>query len=254
MSMDSLSPFGKGGFNGYIFASNNPVMYQDPSGHTAKSSAMSGGSMGIGIFLLCLIPFSFFSVIGLGMVVSSATGMASQATAGNEGASKALGIISGVVGIGTGVAATVVGIAGAVLGIGALAAAAAAGTASALSVAGAVGGAVSAAFSTGSVLAGTGSFVAGLTGKNGASIAQILSYTSMGLGAAALATGLASLAAGVASGFAGLSEVVGDGDFTPLPNASPSNASPSNAPPLNSDIPYINVSGEIRPNTGNTEL
>ena len=33
ISEDSLSPFGKGGFNGYLFTNNNPIMYQDPSGH-----------------------------------------------------------------------------------------------------------------------------------------------------------------------------------------------------------------------------
>ena len=35
MNQDSLSPFGKGGFNGYLFTNNNPIMYQDPSGHSA---------------------------------------------------------------------------------------------------------------------------------------------------------------------------------------------------------------------------
>ncbi|WP_192483361.1 MULTISPECIES: RHS repeat domain-containing protein [Cysteiniphilum] len=33
MQYDSMSPFDKGGINGYSYALNNPIMYKDPSGH-----------------------------------------------------------------------------------------------------------------------------------------------------------------------------------------------------------------------------
>ncbi|WP_440993482.1 RHS repeat-associated core domain-containing protein [Cysteiniphilum litorale] len=33
MQYDSMSPFDKGGINGYTYALNNPIMYKDPSGH-----------------------------------------------------------------------------------------------------------------------------------------------------------------------------------------------------------------------------
>jgi RHS repeat-associated protein len=33
MSYDSMSPFSKGGINGYSFGNNNPIMFGDPSGH-----------------------------------------------------------------------------------------------------------------------------------------------------------------------------------------------------------------------------
>ncbi len=37
MAQDSMSPFDKGGLNGYVFARNNPIMAFDPSGHSVAS-------------------------------------------------------------------------------------------------------------------------------------------------------------------------------------------------------------------------
>gem|GEM_PF-5281306 len=37
-SSDHWSPFGRGGLNGYAYCNNDPVNYQDPSGHTRHSS------------------------------------------------------------------------------------------------------------------------------------------------------------------------------------------------------------------------
>ncbi len=51
MAQDSMSPFEKGGINGYVFASNNPVMLFDPSGHFSMSTADwigMGVSVGLG--------------------------------------------------------------------------------------------------------------------------------------------------------------------------------------------------------------
>jgi RHS repeat-associated protein len=39
LQMDSLSPFGAGGLNGYEYASNNPVSFFDPTGHYKKVKA-----------------------------------------------------------------------------------------------------------------------------------------------------------------------------------------------------------------------
>ncbi|MFM8330105.1 MAG: RHS repeat domain-containing protein [Candidatus Methylumidiphilus sp.] len=36
LQMDSMSPFGRGGLNGYAYALNNPIAYWDPTGHYAK--------------------------------------------------------------------------------------------------------------------------------------------------------------------------------------------------------------------------
>ena len=55
MSQDTLSPFGKGGFNGYLFASNNPIMHQDPSGHF---------SMSVGSWVSMVLAFIGSAVIG----------------------------------------------------------------------------------------------------------------------------------------------------------------------------------------------
>ena len=38
MAYDSMSPFEKGGVNGYVYGANNPVMYSDPSGMSPRVS------------------------------------------------------------------------------------------------------------------------------------------------------------------------------------------------------------------------
>ena len=52
MSQDSMSPFDKGGVNGYVFSSNNPIMMSDPTGH-----------------------MSFWANMGIGLVMGMAAGM-----------------------------------------------------------------------------------------------------------------------------------------------------------------------------------
>ena len=112
MSMDSASPFGKGGFNGYIFARNNPVMYGDPSGHMPEwlstildvlgeigsvASIIAGGVTGNpGLVAL-----------GVAGVASSSLSVASgiEVKQGHKGVAEGLGIASAVIGLPTLVAA-----------------------------------------------------------------------------------------------------------------------------------------------------
>ena len=56
MAQDSMSPFDKGGINGYIFSSNNPIMKFDPSGHFSGNLFLNvvgliGGAFGAGVGL-----------------------------------------------------------------------------------------------------------------------------------------------------------------------------------------------------------
>ena len=60
MSYDNLSPFDKGGINGYSFAKNNPIMFSDPSGHMSV-----GGWIGM--------IFGIVASIALAVVVSVVT-------------------------------------------------------------------------------------------------------------------------------------------------------------------------------------
>ena len=53
MAYDSASPFDKGGINGFIFASNNPIFYQDPSGHNSQLLGwLIGGLIGFATGIL----------------------------------------------------------------------------------------------------------------------------------------------------------------------------------------------------------
>ena len=86
MSQDSMSPFSKGGFNGYIFARNNPIMHQDPSGHMSTNFWINIGAILGAIVGAVLAPFTGGStaVIAAGEVAAAA-----GATSGALGAAGA---------------------------------------------------------------------------------------------------------------------------------------------------------------------
>jgi len=76
MSQDSMSPFDKGGINGYVFANNNPIMKFDPSGHYSTSNlwlniaGVAGGLVG---FALTPITEGFSALLPyIGMSMGSA--------------------------------------------------------------------------------------------------------------------------------------------------------------------------------------
>ena len=90
MSQDSMSPFSKGGLNGYVFSANNPVMSYDPSGHFAISdlfpttwpgwlafgaTAGVAGVIGTFVSVMATAPFSLVA----GAVLSGAIGGVSNA-------------------------------------------------------------------------------------------------------------------------------------------------------------------------------
>ena len=86
MSQDSLSPFDKGGINGYVFAGNNPIMQFDPSGHMPH-------------WLSYIIPQNIAGWVGFGVAIavgffgSQVIGMmAGSALSGAEGIAAAGGI------------------------------------------------------------------------------------------------------------------------------------------------------------------
>ena len=108
MSMDSASPFGKGGFNGYIFARNNPVMYGDPSGHMPKwlSTVLDiVGEIGSVATIVVGAVTANPGVIALGIAgTTSASLSVASGIEGNQGHKKAaegLGIASAVIGLPT---------------------------------------------------------------------------------------------------------------------------------------------------------
>jgi RHS repeat-associated protein len=86
MSQDSMSPFSKGGFNGYIFAHNNPIMHQDPSGHMSTNFWINIGAILGAIVGAVFAPFTGGStaVIAAGEVAAAA-----GATSGALGAAGA---------------------------------------------------------------------------------------------------------------------------------------------------------------------
>ncbi len=80
MSQDSLSPFSRGGLNGYVFSANNPVMSYDPSGHIAVNdllpttwkgwvgfgaAAGSGSVVGALVGAMATAPFSLVAGVAL---------------------------------------------------------------------------------------------------------------------------------------------------------------------------------------------
>ena len=108
MSMDSASPFGKGGFNGYIFARNNPVMYGDPSGHMPKwlSTVLDiVGEIGSVATIVVGAATANPGVIALGIagVTSASLSVASgiEGNQGHKGVAEGLGIASAVIGLPT---------------------------------------------------------------------------------------------------------------------------------------------------------
>ncbi len=185
MSMDSASPFGKGGFNGYIFAKNNPVMYGDPSGHIPSwlgwALDIVGEVAGVAMIVLGTITENPGLVaLGIGTVTSASLDIASriEAKQGHKKAALGLSISSVIVGIATAIGGDVESIGSAADSI--------ASTASTLSKVGAVTTAVLATTATGTAIAATVMDYA--TKGNGQTI-DILSYVTIGLGVAGGAGG-----------------------------------------------------------------
>ncbi len=68
--MDSLSPLGAGGTNGYAYCLNNPIVYLDPTGHL---SWLSGLSIFLAIFSVVL------SIVTLGVALAAGATLAAVA-------------------------------------------------------------------------------------------------------------------------------------------------------------------------------
>ena len=206
MSMDSASPFGKGGFNGYIFAKNNPVMFGDPSGHIPSwlGWVMSGLAIigGIALTVGGVVSGNPLMVAaGVGSIVSGSLSIAAtiEANQGHKKAAQGLGISAAVVGFASAVA-------GSALSVGE----ASASLASAVSV---TSKAFAVARAAAVITATVGGTIATLlhygTQGNGQAV-DILTYISIGLavagGLGAAGSGGTPAAAGDAAGEAAAGE------------------------------------------------
>ncbi len=181
MSMDSASPFGKGGFNGYIFAKNNPVMYGDPSGHMPSwlgwALDIVGEVAGVAMIVGGVITENPGLVaLGIGTVTSSSLDIASriEAKQGHNKAALGLGISAAVVGIATAIGGDVESVGSAAESIYS--------SASTLSKVAAVTTAVLAITATGTATAAT---IMGYATKGNGQTIDTLSYVAIGTGVGA---------------------------------------------------------------------
>ena len=206
MSMDSISPFGKGGVNGYIFARNNPIMYGDPSGHMPQW--LSWTMVGVGFLMAALATIATAGAasgsiaamagvttgqtVALGVVAggsAAASGLSTasiiEANQGHKAVAQGLGIAGGAVGIATMVVGVTAGLA---------AASAAFAAASTLGKVGVVVG-----NTLGVASAGTGgaAFATSLAAPNSQQAVDILVYVSLGTGLSALVAGGMTAGAGM---------------------------------------------------------
>ncbi|WP_158998748.1 RHS repeat-associated core domain-containing protein [Pigmentibacter ruber] len=94
MQYDINSPYGKGGFNGYIFAENNPIMKFDPTGESSSNIVFG---LGIGFSILGII----FSIVTLGTTLAPAIAGTAALTATDIAVSAAsvAGLASSAIGM-----------------------------------------------------------------------------------------------------------------------------------------------------------